>query len=86
MWVSASLESCCEVCLFPGLQPAHSAKATVLSWLAKYGVDEDSRTVLGHHVGKSKTGGHLLKRFAVRAIEKDDRGRRADPRGPFGPV
>ena len=52
MWVGAILESCCEVPVprFTG----HSAKATVLSWLAKYGVDEDSRTVLGHHVGKNK--------------------------------
>ena len=52
MWVAAILESCCEVPVprFTG----HSAKATVLSWLAKYGVDEDSRTVLGHHVGKNK--------------------------------
>ena len=52
MWIAAILESCCEVPVprFTG----HSAKATVLSWLAKYGVDEDSRTVLGHHVGKNK--------------------------------
>ena len=58
MWVGAILESCCEVPVprFAG----HSAKATVLSWLAKYGVDEDSRTVLGHHVGKNQNGGYLL--------------------------
>ena len=56
MRVSASPESCCEVPV-PRFTD-HSARATVLSWLAKYGVDEDSRTVLGHHI--KKNGGQLL--------------------------
>lgn len=38
---------------------SHSLKETTLSWSAKYGIDEDSRTLLGHHElsskGKSKS-------------------------------
>ena len=33
----------------------HSAKATVLSWLSKYGVAEEARTVLGHHALPSRS-------------------------------
>ena len=32
----------------------HSAKATVLSWLAKWGGPPDDRTTLGHHVSKDR--------------------------------
>ena len=35
----------------------HSAKATVLSWLSKYGVAEEARTVLGHHALPSRQQG-----------------------------
>ena len=52
LWVAAILERVCGAP--PPKFTGHSGKATVLSWLAKYGIDEDSRTILGHHVGKNK--------------------------------
>lgn len=34
---------------------SHSFKSTTLSWAAKYGMDEPSRTLLGHHELQSQS-------------------------------
>ena len=34
---------------------SHSAKCTLLSWMAKFGASQDVRACLGYHVGTSKT-------------------------------
>ena len=39
---------------------SHSLKETTLSWCAKFGVDEDCRTLLGHHGLSSQGKGTLL--------------------------
>ncbi|CAE7519225.1 dnajb6-b [Symbiodinium sp. CCMP2592] len=47
--------------LLPGAAEAdrklssHSAKCTLLSWMAKFGASQDVRACLGYHVGTSKT-------------------------------
>eukprot|EP00973_Karenia_brevis_P060638 8433675-Karenia_brevis.AAC.1 len=38
----------------PGSYSSHSLKATLLSWACAFGLDEETRSALGYHVGKQR--------------------------------
>ena len=58
-WASRLVETCAGS--FPEGFTAHGIKATPLSWLAKYGVGEEARHVLGH---RSMTGKKALVTYS----------------------
>ncbi|CAE7827505.1 RE1 [Symbiodinium sp. CCMP2592] len=52
VWINGILK---DLPFFGGHFTGHTAKSTLLPWLAKWGGSEDDRAILGHHMPKSKS-------------------------------